>query len=784
MNLAPPLATTHSGQVETSIADTANVDKAIADTVITEKLAKPLRIAVLLGDAVNLDSHSAQVLGTFTERERVQICAADANQSTVHRPTAHEPKEHEPSVYEQRSLTALLGQATTAIEQGKLVELKFNDGNLPQSLYLLDGLRAAKLRLHAHAFIAGFAAGNETTDVANAAVENAATVANAALAAAKRSPAQTVQHQTIANTLNEAFVALRQGVTALAARTQAPLKGTTDIKQTNNTNHQAGYWFSDQHQARVLCLNLVAKNIAATTSNPADTLLDSGQNICQSLVLTQGTQVIAPKALVDENRLFVPISSDSINELKAKLFQLLSSLAIGAPHTSSASHQLTFWFERYDANAPLALVLMAASSDDLKLEAKAMLTALENDAIRHHGQHFKTPAGSCFTAKPLGDAGLTFVYPGVGTVYANMFNNLHEYFPALYHQLEREGDLSAMLQSPQIYAADVKTAAGMNLSQQAISGVGASYLFTKLLTQVFNIKPKIALGYSMGEAAMWASLDVWQTPHGMINATENSDIFNHAISGELTAVRRAWQLADDEAIVWNSFVVRADSNEIKALLPEFPRAYLAITQGDTCVIAGCETSCKALLAKLGKRGIAANRVTAMHTAPAMLVHGQVQDFYTQALKPEALKPKALKAAAQDLPIRFISAAQTAPVTVDSHSIGRAIADTFCSPLDFSALIHNATEQGARLFVEVGADRQTSTLIDKISHAHASQSTANAATAAIACNAKGADAITSLLKCLAQLISHRVPLSLAPLIQPLSANAAPLSSAVSPEGEPQ
>ncbi|MCS6099299.1 PfaB family protein [Shewanella baltica] len=759
MNLAHPLATTHNGQAETSIADTANADKS----------AKPLRIAVLLGDAVNLSPHSVQVLGTFTERERVQICAADANQSTVHGPTAHEPKVHEPSVNEQSSLTALLGQATTAIEQGKLVELKFNDGNLPQSLYLLDGLRAAKLRLHAHAFIAGFAAGNEVTGIANAAVENAATVANAALAAAKRSPAQTVQHQTVANTLNEAFVALRQGVTALAARTQAPLKGTTDIKQTNDTNQQTGYWFSGQHQARVLCLNLVAK-----TSHQAD----ESRNLNQSLVLTQGTQLAAPKALVDENRLFVPISGDSINELKAKLFQLLSSLDIGALDTSFASHQLAFWFERYDANAPLALVLMAASSDDLKLEAKAMLTALESDAIRHHGQHFKTPAGSCFTAKPLGDAGLTFVYPGVGTVYANMFNNLHEYFPALYHQLEREGDLSAMLQSPQIYAADVKTAAGMSLSQQAISGVGASYLFTKLLTQVFNIKPKMALGYSMGEAAMWASLDVWQTPHAMINATENSDIFNHAISGELTAVRRAWQLADNEAIVWNSFVVRADSHEIKALLPEFPRAYLAITQGDTCVIAGCEASCKALLATLGKRGIAANRVTAMHTAPAMLVHGQVQDFYTQALKPEALKPKA-----QDLPIRFISAAQTAPVIVDSHSIGRAIADTFCSPLDFSALIQNATEQGARLFVEVGADRQTSTLIDKISHAHASQSTANAATAAIACNAKGADAIISLLKCLAQLISHRVPLSLAPLIQPLSANAAPLSSAVSPKGEP-
>ncbi|GIU21877.1 omega-3 polyunsaturated fatty acid synthase PfaB [Shewanella hafniensis] len=737
----------------------------LASPLTTTNNAKPLRIAVLLGDALNLDSHSAQVLGSFAEHESVQICAVDADLS----PT------HEPIVHKQQSLTALLSQAVTALEQGKLVELKFNDGNLPQSLYLLDGLRAAKLRLHAHGFIAGFAAGNGATGDVNTAVANAAAVAIKALAAAKRSPAQTVQHQLVANTLNEAFLALRQGVTALAARTQAPLYGK------EGENQQTGYWFSDQHQARVLCLNLVAKTSSQT---------DESRHLNQSIVLTQGSQVIVPKALVDKNRLFVPISADNIDALIAQLLQLLQrvntlenstgTLENGAGlHADFRAEQLKPWFERYDANAPLALVLMAASIDDLKLEANAMLAALENDAVRHQGQAFKTPAGSCFTAKPLGNAGLTFVYPGVGTVYANMFNNLHEYFPTLYHQLEREGDLSAMLQSPQIYAADVKTAADMSLSQQAISGVGASYLFTKLLTQVFNIKPKMALGYSMGEAAMWASLDVWQTPHAMINATENSDIFNHAISGELTAVRRAWQLKDNEAIVWNSFVVRSGSHEIKALLPAFPRAYLAIIQGDTCVIAGCETSCKALLATLGKRGIAANRVTAMHTAPAMLVHGQVQDFYTQALKAEALK-----AAAQDSPIRFISAAQTAPVAVDSHSIGRAIADTFCSPLDFSALIQNATEQGARLFVEVGADRQTSTLIDKIGHAHASQSTANAATAAIACNAKGADAITSLLKCLAQLISHRVPLSLAPLMPPFSANAAPLSSAVSPQGEPQ
>lgn len=737
--------------------------------------AKPLRIAVLLGDAVDLAVHSATIL---SQLEKVQICALDAAL----------PNIDESALQAPASITSLLGQATIAIEQGNLVELSFNEDGQPHRLYLLDGLSAAKLRLHAHAFIAGFAAGTEATHVTDR-----------ALTAAKRNQAHSVQHTIITDTLNEAFVALRQGVTALAARTQAPLHGTMntiDTNGTSDTHHHNGYWFSGQHQARVLCLNLVTKSFVTTNpitksslaksatkashqadasqaSCPQDTSLQdaSGPYRYQSLVLTQGTQLAPAKALVDETRLLVPISGDTLESLSAQVSQLVTTLE----NCDFRAEQLTPWFERYHGAAPLALVLMATSADLLQLEAKAMLTALESEATRLHGQAFKTPAGSCFTPKPLGNNGLTFVYPGVGTVYANMLNNLHEYFPALYHQLEREGDLSAMLQAPLIYAADVKTAANMSLSQQAISGVGTSYLFTKLLTQVFCIQPKLALGYSMGEAAMWASLDVWQTPHKMINATENSDIFNHAISGELTAVRRAWQLSQDEPIVWNSFVVRADSKDIQAVLADFPRAYLAITQGDTCVLAGCEASCKALLAHIGKRGIAANRVTAMHTAPAMLVHGQVQDFYTQALKPEALK-----AAAQDSSIRFISAAQTAPVTVDSTSIARAIANTFCAPLDFSALIHNACDHGANLFVEVGADRQTCTLIDKISHAHHANQQAPSQqqpVVATACNAKGADTVISLLKCLAQLISHRVPLSLAPLMPHLS-------SEVLPKGEPQ
>ncbi|NMH64588.1 PfaB family protein [Shewanella salipaludis] len=701
-----------------------------------------LRIAVLLGDEADLLSASSPLAGL----------------EWVHLSLEHQ--SHEP-------LTQLLDRAAELLSQGKPVVLSAKGGDENLRLYLLDGLTAAKRRLHVHCYLAGWASGMDCEFEAEGEVEAREKIQASALARAKRSAAQAQLHNSVANTLWDEFAALYRAVQALARRSLAPLAAL------DATATKPCYWFSRQHQARVLCLNLKRPNLKRLN------LTANTGNAVQSVVLTQGSRLAAPRPLLDESRLFIPLGGSNIAELQTHLADLSAWLdalnskaeAEAEPDTAANALQLKSQLLKslvakslrdYDPWAPLALVLMAQSGTALAQEVLAMQAALAADAVQ-----FKTPAGSCFCARPLGDAGLTLVYPGVGTVYANMFSDLSEYFPDLYAMLEREGDLGAMLQAASLYHGDPETAAAntarMSLSQQAIAGVGASYLFTQLLTREFKLRPRFALGYSMGEAAMWASLGVWQAPHQLIEATENSSIFNRAISGELTAVRRAWQLRDDEPIIWNSFLVRADAaglDQLRAALPAFPRAYLAITQGDSCVLAGCETSCRALLAHLGKRGIAANRVTAMHTPPAMAVHGELLDFYTLALNQTALEPEALEPEAAG--IDFISAAEAGPVSIDSQSIARSIADTFCGPLDFGALIHRAHDLGARLFLEVGADRQTSTLIDKILKQDGSRPAL-----ALAGNAKGADTATSLLKCLAQLISHRVSLSLAPLLAGLA-----------------
>ncbi|MCH1928842.1 PfaB family protein [Shewanella sp. A25] len=760
--------------------------------------AKSLRIALFLGDSLLDDArlgdaglgalrdaqvqHAISLQTLFESRVQIDIDDTDSNETRAAEITVPETDAQVKQAV-KHSLVALLNALRPEIEANKLIEISASahiqslthsstkGENQAQKLYLLDGLLAAQLRLHPEAYLSAL---NETSleTKAETSTEALESSINSAFAMAKRKRFDAMHYSFEVGGLNSQLDTLIQGVSALSLRSVQNLASqgsqTQSLGQSTQSelNSAQGYWFCRQHQARVLGLTLIPNRANSVSYETAADNEASAQTV-QSLVLTQGSQ-LSVKPLLIKNRLFIPINGDSIEYLKSELLDLIN---LGLVKTLQGEIDTDFplalcktWLSRYRASDKLALVLMAKSATELIQEANAMLAFLAGiDENTPKAWSFKTPAGSYFTYKPLGDKGLTFVYPGVGTVYPNMFNDLHSYFPTLYRELEREGDLAAMLQADAIYTADEKDTdrKDMSLSELAIGGVGASYVFTKLLTQIFGIKPQFALGYSMGEAAMWASLDIWQTPHALIHATQNSDIFNQQISGKLEAVRHEWGLSDDAPLQWNSFLVRATGDEINAVLIEFPRVYLAIEQGDTCIIAGCETSCRQLLAKLGKRGIASNKITAMHTTPSLSQHAKLEQFYNQAIKDGAKRSQ----------IRFISASQSQPVTVDSHRIAKSIADTFCAPLNFTALIQNAYAQGARLFVEVGADRQTSTLIDKMLRQLEQNATHQIEPAieqqheqaiALATNAKGADTITTLLKCLSQLISHRVPLSMTPL----------------------
>ena len=564
------------------------------------------------------------------------------------------------------------------------------------NLYFVNDLTCAQLKLHPHAYLCGFHSATSKYQAQKLALQQS------------KRRAEQVKHL---DTTAQSFSSVIGAITALASRTLATQSG------------KDYYWFMPQHQSRVLQLDVIESERYS------------------SLVLVQGTEISKAKPLLNDEQLFFVVCADSINELMLKT-QMLGQETWPLQQRHDVVELNQKYLQQYNPNAKLALVLQAKNLQAFTQELQQFLTSAQKQQ-NHENWHWQTPNGSCFvSAKYPTSSGLTFVYPGVGTTYSNMLSELHEYFPALYQNLEKQLDLTAMLQANRYYSDD---APKPTLSQQAISGVGVSFLLTKLLTQEFKVQPELALGYSMGESAMWASLGVWQQPETLIEKTANSEIFNQQISGELNSVKTEWQLNNEDPINWNSFVVRACAIEIEALINDYSRVYLVITQGETSVIAGDEQQCQSLLQQLGKRGIASNMVTAMHTPASKKVKQQLTEFYSLPLMPTTTKTQ------------FISASSNKPIdATHRQAIAKSISTTFTEILDFAKVIKTAKQHGSKIFLEVGADRQTASIIEKITKNDTD-------THSLAINSKGQSTITRLLKCIAQLISLRVPISLAPLM---------------------
>ncbi len=647
-------------------------------------------------------------------------------------------------------------------------------------LLMLPALQAAKLKWSSHAILSSLQCASSTQAPLEKQIP-ALLQHNALLQAKVMHRQKEIKHHTIfTQNADNKFAKLLELINQLMYRTY-------------KNNHHESFWFSEPFKGRVATLNFRPSE-KPFHSKPVENTINSGIAVNESMssiVLSQGSKLADAKPLLHSNRLFFIVTGDNQAQLRQSLVQLETKLRSKSDDvTLIMQRNLIDFTHRQEAThhtkeaiigpkeSTLTLVIQARSLFELFQEITCMLSRLANQSDEKKPYH--TPAGSVFFPKPQGEEGLTFVYPGVGTVYPDMFNALYAYFPQRFAQLEQEGHLSAMLQADKIYSAYQSTTNNkevtdtshkldeMSLAELAIAGVGTSYLFTQLLSRSFKLTPRFALGYSMGEAAMWASLGVWQAPHRLIDKTLNDPLFTSMVSGRLSTVKQAWQ--QTESIHWNSFLVRASVDDINTLLPQYPRAYLAIIQGDTCIISGCETQCKALLSALNKRGIATNLVTAMHTSPAMNVHSDLVQFYHQNIKQENdtlnIKTQFITAA-EPQAFSFQQRGNTKAIT--ANRIAHALADNFCQPLNFPALIEKAQKKGAKLFIEIGADRQNTTLINKIFKQHPD---GQQEYHAMAINTKGGNCISDLLKVIAQLISQNVPVSLDPLLMSFEQKSPP------------
>jgi len=452
---------------------------------------------------------------------------------------------------------------------------------------------------------------------------------------------------------------------------------------------------------------------------------------------------------------YLPVAGDSKSDLIDQLGRLLQFIESALCLTEAVGKSYSSFQDKTEAG--FAFVVAGQSKEELLKEIKFMSKGI-NTAFEK-GTEWKTPAGSYFTASPLGIKGkVAFVYPGVGSSYIGMGQDIFYLFPQLYDWFSQlVPDTGDLLKAEALYPRNRE-----HLSEDQIkslerqlrrdimsiseSGMGFSVLFTMIMRNIFRINPDCALGYSLGEAAMMASLGVWQNPGQLAMKFRKSPVFSECLHGELSAVRDSWQLGqyrpEAKEQIWESYTLLTSPKIVKETIAGEEKVFLTlINTPSEVVIAGDPESCLRVINNLGCKYFPLRLGLAIHSGPTHHEYDRLVDLY---MLPTGEKSE----------IKFYSSSCYKALPIRSKSVAHSIAKAFCETVDFPRLVTQVHEDGTKIFIEMGPRQACSLWINEILK--------DKKHIAIPINMKGVRDKVSIGRVLTQLISHRVPVDLSPL----------------------
>jgi PfaB family protein len=454
-----------------------------------------------------------------------------------------------------------------------------------------------------------------------------------------------------------------------------------------------------------------------------------------------------------------PIAENEPSALLEQLQELRQTIA-GSDSLDVAASQVFAAFKQHP-QVDYALAIIGRSKDELTREIQRAINGVTR--AFDEGGVWKTPLGSYFAARPLGkQGGVAFVYPGGFTSYLGMGRDLYHLFPHIFDRAARLANdlpLKELLHRSNqlIYPRSLEKLSKRQLESlemqlsDDVTGIPLSSSLTALghtliLKDYFRLQPMSAFGYSTGEFSMMFALNVWPNADDITNNANASPLFNTRISGPKNAVRDYWGLPPSQEPsgkdFWGAYVLVSSPDEVKELLKHEPRVYLTIINTpQEVVIAGDPQGCLRVI-----RQLQCNYFPApfRHVIHCEAMSSEYDEFV-----------KLLQVASQPVPqINFYSSADYTRIPLNSQAVAHNIAKALCHSLDFPRLIERVYQDGARVFIEVGpggtCSRWIRGTLEQKEHA------------VMSVNSRGVDDHTSLIRVLAQLVSHRVPVDLSPL----------------------
>jgi PfaB family protein len=463
-----------------------------------------------------------------------------------------------------------------------------------------------------------------------------------------------------------------------------------------------------------------------------------------------------------------PLAGDDLQTLVAQL----EALAATVENTDALAQAASQVFDQFRQQSQATYAVTILGHD--KVEICREIQRAQDGILKAFEQKrdWKTPLGSYFTPNPQGQrGGAAFVYPGAFTSYMGMIPDLNRLFPkvmeslAVFNASDRMRELMDIA-TQEVYPRTRKKLSARQMEQLELKlqddattmllfGTGAAVFFTSILRDYFRLKPQSVFGYSLGEFSMMYALQVWGSADEVAERLHRSPLFKTRLSGPKNTVREFWGLppammSEPQKDFWGTYVLLSEPAPVQAALAAEPLAYLThINTPTEVVIAGDDAACRRVIQDLNCDFFPAPSKHVLHCEAMRSEFSELKDWFTLPVQPA---PQ----------ISFYTAATYGQTRLDSPVIAQSIAQALCQPVDFPRLLHQVYDDGARVFIELGPGGTCSRWIRETlkQEDHAT----------ITFNTRGVDDHTATLRAIAKLVSHRVPLDLACLYEPL----APLS----------
>ncbi|MFT5802234.1 MAG: 3-hydroxymyristoyl/3-hydroxydecanoyl-(acyl carrier protein) dehydratase, partial [Nonlabens sp.] len=275
----------------------------------------------------------------------------------------------------------------------------------------------------------------------------------------------------------------------------------------------------------------------------------------------------------------------------------------------------------------------------------------------------------------------------------------------------------------------------------AMMSVGVFYSanYTRLLRSIFKLEPDMALGYSMGEcSSMWYSTDVWSPNE--TKEFQESPIFKNRFAGNLELLAETWGISSQEAKArWISIVLLAPKSEVLPLVEAADKVYLTfINTENEVVISGDKTTCESIVAKLACQTFVIPFQNVIHHDFCQ----KEEDGLIKMHNFELLEKPS---------IDYYSSITGQKIPLDSMAIAKN-STAVCSQLvDFPGTVNTVYNDGARIFIEVGANATCTGWVKGILKGKEHL--------AVSINQKGKSDLQSITGVLASLLSHGISLNL-------------------------